>query len=306
MNPGRVQAILDGALGAPKQFSNSEHYYFCPFCHHYKPKLAININKRMWHCWKCNSKGRTLISLLRRLDISRDQLAEIRAELLDEVRVYKTDTSVQVAFSLPAEFRPLHQSHNSFEYRHALNYVHSRGVSSYEIIRYNIGYCESGEYGGSIVLPSYGEDGSLNYFVCRSFHADSYWTYKLPRLSKNVVGFDSTVNWNYPIVLVEGAFDAIAVRRNAIPLFGTYVSPKLKTKIIERNVQNIYIALDQDALKYALDAARYFMDEGRNVFMVNCTGKDPSKIGFVETQRLIRSATPLRFSDLLKQRLTLS
>jgi hypothetical protein len=41
---------------------------------------------------------------------------------------------------------------------------------------------------------------------------------------KNIIGFENMINWNVPIVLCEGAFDAIAIKRNAIPLFGKNIS----------------------------------------------------------------------------------
>ena len=48
-----------------------------------------------------------------------------------------------------------------------------------------------------------------------------------PKVSKDIIGFNLFINWNEPIVIVEGAFDAIAVKRNAIPLFGKVILDKL-------------------------------------------------------------------------------
>ena len=49
------------------------------------------------------------------------------------------------------------------------------------------------------------------------------------------------INWNLPIILCEGAFDAMAIKRNAIPLFGKKISTTLMKKIIESNVEKIYL-----------------------------------------------------------------
>ena len=57
------------------------------------------------------------------------------------------------------------------------------------------------------------------------------------------------INWSQPIILCEGAFDAIAIKRNAIPLFGKIIQPVLQRKIIEKRVRDIYICLDADALR---------------------------------------------------------
>ena len=89
-----------------------------------------------------------------------------------------------------------------------------RGLRPEDIVKYNIGYCETGEYEDKIIIPSYDDDGKLNFFVGRSFYQSKY-KHKNPKVSKDIVGFDLLVNWDIPLVLCEGAFDAIAIRRNS-------------------------------------------------------------------------------------------
>ena len=48
-------------------------------------------------------------------------------------------------------------------------------------------------------------------FIKRIF-PNSRFKYKNPPMSKDTVVFELFINWNEPIVLVEGSFDAIAVR----------------------------------------------------------------------------------------------
>ena len=95
----------------------------------------------------------------------------------------------------------------------------NRGIRPADIVKYNIGYCEGGEYSNRIIIPSYDSEGVLNYFVSRAIY-DGPMKYKNPKVSKDVIGFDLFINWKEPIVLCEGVFDAITIRRNAIPLFG--------------------------------------------------------------------------------------
>ena len=86
------------------------------------------------------------------------------------------------------------------------------------------------------------------------------------------------INWSLPIVLVEGAFDAIAVRRNVIPLFGKTISEDLRKKIIENKVNQVYICLDKDAQKQALEHAEYFMNNGVQVYFVDLQEKLKNKL----------------------------
>ena len=57
--------------------------------------------------------------------------------------------------------------------------------------------------------------------------------YRNSTTTKDIVGFDLFINWDEPIILCEGVFDAMAFKRNAIPLFGKTVMDTLMKKIIE-------------------------------------------------------------------------
>ena len=46
-----------------------------------------------------------------------------------------------------------------------------------------------------------------------------------------------------PIILCEGLFDALAIKRNAIPLLGKNIQNNLMKKIVTSVVDKIYIAL---------------------------------------------------------------
>ncbi len=125
----------------------------------------------------------------------------------------------------------------------------------------------------------------------------------MPEWSKDIVGFEAFINWKMPIVLVEGAFDAIAVKVNAVPLFGKTVGSVLHQRIIENRVSDIYIALDQDAIRNSAKYIELFLGEGRTVYFVELKDKDPSKIGFEKMQEVIRNTRKASFADVMKLRL---
>ena len=74
-------------------------------------------------------------------------------------------------------------------------------------------------------------------------------------------------------------------------------------KIINSTVQNIYIALDKDAMKQALNFCENLMNEGKEVYLVDIDHKDPSDMGFVKFTNLIQNTLPLTFSNLLEKKL---
>ncbi len=187
--------------------------------------------------------------------------------------------------------------------RQALAYLKRRKVTKADILRYNIGYCEGGVYDKMIIIPSYSHEGTLNYFVARNFNEHSPVKYKNPPMSKDIVPFELFINWSSPLILCEGMFDALAIKRNAIPLLGKHIQKELMKKIVTSQVQKIYIALDKDAQKDAVKFCEYLMDEGKEVYLVDLEEKDPSEMGFNSITNLIQTTLPLNQYDLMAKKL---
>ena len=156
-----------------------------------------------------------------------------------------------------------------------------------------------------VVIPSYDANGIINYYVGRSFDKNAYIKHKLASTTKDIIGFEMYINWDLPLILCEGAFDAMTIKRNAIPLFGKKISSNLMKKIIESNVKKIYLALDDDALKDALKHAEKFIGYGKHVYFIEMQGKDPNELGFKEFTKLLHKATELTTSSLMKKRMAL-
>jgi chaperonin GroEL (HSP60 family) len=106
-------------------------------------------------------------------------------------------------------------------------------------------------------------------------------------------------------VLCEGLFDAIAIKRNAIPLLGKSIEPNLMKRIVTSAIDKIYIALDKDAIKKALDFCEQLINEGKEVYLVEMDDKDPSEMGFKAFLSLIQTVDPLSADKLLKYKLSL-
>ena len=174
-----------------------------------------------------------------------------------------------------------------------------------DILKYQIGYCENGRYANKIIIPTFNADGQLDYFVARSFEKEPSRKYDAPSSDKNIIGFENMINWNVPIVLCEGAFDAIAIKRNAIPLFGKNISKKLMQKLVTSEVQKVYLALDKDAIKSTFKIAEQLLKAGKKLFVVDLDDKDPADMGFALFTNKIQQSQPFTFSSLLNLKLSL-
>ena len=304
MSKFSIITLLESVMGKGKINSNDNVAFHCPFCHHNKKKMEVNIVTQYWHCWVCNAAGRKLAVLFRKLNVQREKVSKL-IQLLDDVEYKPTKTTTDTpVLQLPEGYRPLWiLQEMSPEFRNAVYYLKKRNITIHDILKYRIGYCRKGPYKGKIIIPSYDANGSLNYFVARAYYEQDKFKHKNPPASKDIVGFELHINWDMPIILVEGAFDAIAIKRNAIPLFGKTISNTLKKRIVEKGVKEIYICLDKDARKQALESAEYFMANGITVYFVDLTEKDPSELGFEKIISQIQSTEVLSNEKLMEQKI---
>lgn len=302
-----VLGLLETVLGKGKKDKNSSNYAFhCPVCKHRKLKLIVNIATGQYNCWTCHppTKGKTPVSLLKKLQAPPEKILEMKSYFKgDNTKVDDVKTN---KVWLPEEFISLTKPDTCLEARHAMAYLKLRGITDKDIVKYNIGYCKNGRYRNRVIVPSYDKNGSVNYFIARSFEKEPSRKYDAPSIQKTeIIGLEYFVNWSVPVILCEGIFDAIAIKRNAIPLFGKTIPKSLMLKLVESEVKTVYLALDKDALKEALTYSEQLLNHGKEVYLIELEGKDPSDLGFEKMTKLLHNAKPLSFSDLLLRRINL-
>jgi DNA primase len=301
--------LLERVLGKSTRASNENYAFVCPFHVSNPPgkkKLEINVHTEQWACWACKpeqkSKGKNIFSLFKKLKVS--------SNFIDELKYLSKETNhkeyIHNKVELPKEFKPLL---NISEYniigKHAIAYLKKRNITETDIIKYGIGYCEEGEYTNHIIIPSYDNYGVINYFTARNFSKYSKNKYKNPKISRDIIGFELFINWSAPLILCEGVFDAIAIKRNAIPLFGKTIQNELMKRIISSEVKQVFISLDKDAQNEALKYCEELMNAGKEVFFVETDVKDASELGFENYTKLVEKCQPMTFSSIMQKKLNL-
>jgi DNA primase len=307
----RLLVLLEKVLGKGRPTSGNNIAFYSPFCSHHKPKLEINLEtidgKNPWHCWISNEKGKTIHSLFKKLKVDKNVYVALN-ECVENNYIQSNKKDAD-ALRLPDEFKPLTKLKKEDlklpEIKHALLYLNQRNISVNDIKRYNIGVCISGDYKNRIIIPSYDDTGNLNYFVSRTFLKNEFIKYKNPKVVKTIIPFDLYINWELPIYLVEGVFDAIAVKFNAIPLLGKSLSDSIKKKIIEKKPPCVYVALDSDAKKDALRIIKTIASFGIPVYYADIKDKDPSEMGHSCFFNHIKKSNVFTNEDLLKLQLSL-
>jgi len=309
MNNDALIFLIDSVLSKGKSTSKGNRAYHCPECKHHKLKLEVNLNEtsphfQFYQCWVCGFKGKKLSTLFKKLEVDSNKINQLKLLVKTDSRQVEVVDDKKV--ELPKEFISLiSQPLNNLSAKKALHYLKSRGLIKEDIIKYNIGYCEFGTFSNMIIIPSYDAEGNINYFTARNFDKNSSIKYRNPDVSRDIIGLELFINWNVPITLCEGMFDAIAIKRNVIPLLGKTIQNSLMKKIINSSVKKIYIALDKDAIKQALNFCEILINEGKEVYLVDLNEKDPSNMGFEKFTNEIQNTLPLTFSNLLEKKLQL-
>lgn len=307
-----LSGFLDTVLGPSEHSSKTNRKYVCPFHHSStgKKKLEVDIvtdesGVNKWHCWSCGVKGKSIRSLLWKMNVDKSKFVQLD-KIIRRTPNHKNENEVFNGI-LPEEYVPIFKADSrSIIVKHAKSFLKKRGLSDEDVMKYQIGYCDDGDYAERIIIPSYDAKGQMNFFVGRTFMEDGYMKYKYPKFSRDIIPFEMYINWELPIILCEGGFDMMAIKRNVIPLFGKSITPKLKKKLITSKIREVYVVLDIDAIDTAIKHCEELLSYGKAVYLiVPEDGKDPSDMGFRNFTKMIQKAVEVTSGDLMKLKMQL-
>lgn len=242
--------LLEEILGDPKKANNSTHQYSynCPVCDDGRGKgnFEINLEKSVYHCWSCGDTEGTHGPLGKLFDVYGTKKQK-KLYLLVRPEEIKIKEKKLKKLKLPEGFTQFKNSNPIYPiFKQAKNYLISRGITDQIIEKYNIGFCDKGEYSGRIIVPSFDFNNQLNYFVARSW-GNTKLKYKNPDLEKDKIIFNEhLIDWDNDIYLVEGVFDAFFLP-NPIPMLGKHLSQYLFETLYTKANKDIIICLDGDA-----------------------------------------------------------
>ena len=221
----------------------------CPICDDERNKhnLEVNYVSNVYKCWNCGDSEGTHGSLGKLFDKYGNKKHKKLYNVLKPETVVKREKSKK-ALKLPEGFTLFKDSSSVYPVRRqAINYLKSRGITDEMIEKFGIGFCDKGDHAGRIVIPSYDKKGELNYYIARSWNPMSRAKYKNPIAEKDkIIFWESLIDWNKDVYLVEGAFDGLFLD-NAIPMLGKHMSELLFETIYQKVKGDIIICLDADA-----------------------------------------------------------
>ena len=243
---------------------------WCPFCNNpnrNKLKLAIQLEKNIYHCWVCDKKGTNIPQLIRRINSSKfDESKKIftsnknKESLKNFLEDYE-DVIIEEAVSLPEDFRLLAFCFNDKDpdIRDTFQYAIKRGINKHKMLMLRAGISKDPNFRRCLILPSINKEGNLNFYTSRRIDANTNDSFKYNNANiqkKNIIFNEINIDWNIPLTLVEGPLDLIKVNDNSTCLLGSSLNESmlLFNKIVAHKTQ-INLALDKDAYYKAIKIA---------------------------------------------------
>jgi len=294
--------IVTQILGSYWQ-KGDEHLYHCPYCGHHKKKMSINFSNGYWKCWVCDTRGKNIYRIVRKFGNyqQRQKYRELQGlvDLTDFEEMFKEYNNIQEKqiLEMPEGFVSLCNKDLPMDSTDAFRYLSSRGIGRREILKWKIGYCKEGRYAGRIIIPSFDVEGDLNYFIARSYvgHTRRYLN---PPANRDIVFNELNIDWDEPIILVEGVFDAIAAGGNAIPILGSTLREDSRLfQAIAIHDTPVYMALDHDAEKKAEWIIKSMLRYDLEVHKVPIDDEDVGEMGNEEFKQRLGSSRQIK-SDM--------
>lgn len=269
---------LKDLLINPKPTRSGQYIADCPLCGK-EQHFYISRKTQMWDCKKCHEYG-SIYKLLRLLDktyllagstIEEKERIESIREMTQEL-VSNDDTELS---ELPVKKMPVGWKVSA----KSTKYLLSRGITSEDCKRYNIGATDMfRKYDNYVLIPIY-DDGKIRGFLGR------YGARKVPdnklrynnsigtEFAELLFGYDEITDNTSTVILVEGVFDKIAVDKvlhlwdgeevKCVCTFGKKISDKQIKKLMLKGVTNVILLYDFDAVKeikkYGLELEKYFV-----------------------------------------------
>jgi hypothetical protein len=264
--------ILTAFLGRPKEgsyLSGGQLSYNCPRCREqnhgeWDNKYNLDITfpgargrpPLVASCWKCS------------LSVPTNQLLRLYApaNLLQAWRSYEqtlppgtrsVPRAVRAA-QLPEDFERVRE-HSQDPYMQAAWFYltapgpEGRGLPPFLVQELGFGISREPRWLNRVLLPSYDAEGELNYVIGRLLWDNDpqqppYATTAGVKRT-DIIFNEHRLDWNQPVMLVEGIFDYAAYPYNTVPLLGKSLVPGMPLEArLRRYRPPVILGIDMDAV----------------------------------------------------------
>jgi hypothetical protein len=248
-------------LGTPNP--NGWYPVIDPVCNDHSPRAAFKFDAGFtgWHCFNCGSKAkyeegsgklsRGFRRVLEAFGISNSEISELlgstffnKPDIPKDITIETLKPAVNLytpEIPLPPNTFPIGaDTHPEFQIPLA-EYIMNRGLDAIEI---NAHFSLDPKYFNRVILPCY-RDNKIIYWQARTI-TDKKPRYLSPGTNKDSVlwGYDKLhENYNLPLFIVEGIFDAASI--DGIALIGSQLN-EAKLQILNNCRRQKVVVVDRD------------------------------------------------------------
>ena len=302
--------LIESCFGKSKISNDNKNVIvFCPVCkanNKDKFKLAIGIDKGMYHCWVCESKGKNIGRLALKYSIQK----KAATQLYSYFKTDKEDEQVRIekekVITLPEDFRLVATS-RGHETKLARSYLQNRGFTESDIRSFRAGISNKYGYKNRIIFPSFDKNQKLNYYTARTHNPDQKRRYQNAKVSrKDIIFREVDIDFSQELILVEGVFDLLHTPWNSTCILGSWIDHKYKIyQEIVKHKTPVILCFDQDALGKTQKIAKSLYELCVPVKISYHGNKDFGDMSKEEVNYWIKEAKPFnnvsRISYLIKE-----
>ena len=229
---------------------NKNAVVFCPACKTQgkdKRKLAIGIDKGMYHCWVCEVKGQNIGQLALKYALQKKAATDLYTYFKGDKDEQLPEEERKIV-ELPEDFRLIGSS-GRHEAKLARAYLKNRGYTEQDIWKFRVGTSNEYQFRNRVIFPSFDAEQNLNYYTARSILPDEKRRYHNCLASrKDIIFREFDLDFTQEMILVEGVFDLLHTPWNSTCILGSWIDSKYRIfqEIIKYQTP-VVLCLDKDA-----------------------------------------------------------
>jgi len=160
-------------------------------------------------------------------------------------------------------------------------YLRRRKLSIEHVIEQGCGVCRVGKYMNRMIIPIHQNQQQVS-FAAVDMTGQAKISYLYPSMSINnyLYGYDGIENL---LIITEGILDKWRVGKEAVAMFGLYLTDVQKSLILKLDLDCLVFCLDGDAYWHSRDEATFFTPYVNKVEVVKIPfTEDPDSLGTKE------------------------
>jgi DNA primase len=306
--------LIHSCLGKSKMSNDGNNVnVVCPICEQNnttvptKKKLSINLEKGIYHCWVCESKGSNVGRLCLNFSSNRDSAQTLNTMFKKHNEKEVVSEKPKNKPKLPKDFKLVYNLDNNRKFKKHFHYLEKRGFDKIKMKKFRIGVSSEYPFTNRVIFPSFDLNQNLNYYISRSIDPKEKIRYRnFNGKRKDVIFRQIDVDFNKHLILTEGVFDLVNCPTNSTCVLGSWISEEYYLfKQIVKHKTPVTLCFDPDAKEKTFKIAKKLYEYCVDVKITQNKHRDFGDMTQKEVSNHILTAKPydnaIRITYLLSE-----